>query len=565
MSDPIPQETPEGFMMGRWLEEQVRNTPWWLISIAFHLIVLAGMTVVTFKEEIKAADSDKIVIHVPPQVDKYNLPPPSDVIPSRDTGAPLFDDPSNSANDDPVIVWEEAEPSDHNESDEGIDGHTMEGQREDFLSGYEGTSGGLHGRSPHAGPGLYDSMGVGGGGGDAGRFGNGPGGRRNLRKTGFPGGTGATRDSENAVMNGLRWLARHQGPSGAWSGEAFHAQCSGSKCSGEGHDGYDAGQTGLALLAFLGAGYTHLTKETYVDKVSGKTICWGTVIKNAAKWLMENQDAEGCYGGQKGGKYMYNHAIAALAMAELYGLSNANIFKDTAQKGVDFVLQAQNPYKAWRYTKVCRDNDTSVTGWAVMALKSADMSGLAVGRTGYEGALGWVREVTDEAYYKVGYTAKGTPKIVVAGKNEDWENHEAMTAVGMLIRIFTEHDKADPALAGGAKLMMGDTPVYGGKKTDYYYWYYASLALFQLDGPDGQYWNAWNKSMVNALVPSQRGGKDGCACGSWETDVDRWSFEGGRVYATAINVLTLEVYYRYESAFGGQNRGSSINKKDNRK
>ena len=27
--------------------------------------------------------------------------------------------------------------------------------------------------------------------------------------------------------------------------------------------------------------------------------------------------------------------------------------------------------------------------------------------------------------------------------------------------------------------------------------------------------------------------------------MDRWSSEGGRVYATAMAALTLEVYYRY--------------------
>ena len=36
--------------------------------------------------------------------------------------------------------------------------------------------------------------------------------------------------------------------------------------------------------------------------------------------------------------------------------------------------------------------------------------------------------------------------------------------------------------------------------------------------------------------------------------VDRWGFAGGRVYATAINVLTLEVYYRYENVFGAGKR-----------
>ena len=37
---------------------------------------------------------------------------------------------------------------------------------------------------------------------------------------------------------------------------------------------------------------------------------------------------------------------------------------------------------------------------------------------------------------------------------------------------------------------------------------------------------------------------DGCPRGSWDPD-GRWGHEGGRIYATALAVLTLEVYYRY--------------------
>ena len=43
--------------------------------------------------------------------------------------------------------------------------------------------------------------------------------------------------------------------------------------------------------------------------------------------------------------------------------------------------------------------------------------------------------------------------------------------------------------------------------------------------------------------------KDRCLEGSWDSDVDRWCFEGGRVLATALNVLTLEVYYRVRPAY----------------
>ena len=65
-----------------------------------------------------------------------------------------------------------------------------------------------------------------------------------------------------------------------------------------------------------------------------------------------------------------------------------------------------------------------------------------------------------------------------------------------------------------------------------------------------KYWKGWNEAMKNALVPTQKLKKDGCTDGSWDSDVDRWGFEGGRVYAAAINALTLEVYYRYAHVFG---------------
>jgi hypothetical protein len=198
-----------------------------------------------------------------------------------------------------------------------------------------------------------------------------------------------------------------------------------------------------------------------------------------------------------------------------------------------------------------------------MALKSADISGLEMGKAGYEGAKAWLDEVTDDTYYKVGYTAKGSGKVVVPNKNDTWGHHEALTAVGMMCRIFIDKDKTDPRLKGGAELLLQDLPSWDNskaddKKVDFYYWYYASLALFQYDGPDGKFWKGWNEAMKTALVPNQKTKKDKCADGSWDSnEVDRWGFEGGRVYSTAINTLTLEIYYRYDSVFGTEKRGTA--------
>jgi len=116
-------------------------------------------------------------------------------------------------------------------------------------------------------------------------------------------------------------------------------------------------------------------------------------------------------------------------------------------------------------------------------------------------------------------------------------------------RIFIQKSKKEPALTA-VTLLAGDLPAWKQYRVDFYYWYYASLALFQYDGPEGPLWSKWNEPMKNAIVPHQKGKADGCKAGSWDPQDDRWGFEGGRVYAAAINALTLEVYYRYANVFG---------------
>jgi hypothetical protein len=76
-----------------------------------------------------------------------------------------------------------------------------------------------------------------------------------------------------------------------------------------------------------------------------------------------------------------------------------------------------------------------------------------------------------------------------------------------------------------------------------YYWYYATLAHF-LAG--GEHWDWWNPRIRDLLVGHQR--RTGCARGSWDP-VALWAEDVGRIYSTALNVLTLEIYYRYVPGF----------------
>ncbi len=349
---------------------------------------------------------------------------------------------------------------------------------------------------------------------------------------------GGDAKTEDAVLAALQWLARHQDPDGYWKVQRPSADpCSPSP----GHDDFDAGVTGLSLLAFLGAGYSHLSQETHGG------IRFGDVVKKGIQWMMQNQDAEGCIGTRRAQKYMYNHILCALAMAEAHGLTGSALFKKEAQKAVDFIVAAQNPGKGWRYAPKCGDNDSSVTGWAVMALKSAGMSGLAFPPEACRGAFAWFDEATEDENARVGYTHKGTGKVFIPGLNEKFDHHEALTAIAMTARLCM--GKWMPRLSKGCDLLLRDRPKWDGNAIDFYYWYCATLALFQYDGPSGPKWKSWNDDMKAVLVQNQNPTSSGCKGGSWEP-VDRWSGEGGRVYATAINALTLETYYRHPKAPG---------------
>ena len=92
----------------------------------------------------------------------------------------------------------------------------------------------------------------------------------------------------------------------------------------------------------------------------------------------------------------------------------------------------------------------------------------------------------------------------------------------------------------GPSLMVAtlDLPSSKAPSVDYYYWHWASMALFQIDGPKGPSWKKWWPVARAVLLETQE------EAGSWKA-IDKWSLEAGQVYATAINALTLETPYRY--------------------
>ena len=354
---------------------------------------------------------------------------------------------------------------------------------------------------------------------------------------------GGGRDTKSAVLEALRWLARHQNRDGSWSVKEYTRRCTKPCTPNPGSAVFRTGVTALSLIAFLGRGYSHLSRDTYDGLV------FGDVVQKGLQWLLKNQDAEGCIGSRQNEKYMYNHAIATAALADDLSLTGSLHFRAEAQRALDFLVAAQNPGRGWRYSFRCGDNDSSVTGWAMVAFKSAEYAGLTFSQRPLDGILSWYDEVTDNLYGRVAYTALGTSARVLPTANENFDYHETMTAIGGTARCFITRDKRDPRMHKGTFLLLRDLPKWDGNAIDFYYWHWATLALFHYDGPSGPKWEKWNTPMKRALLSHQNGPKTGCTRGSWEP-VGSWCHEGGRVYATAINALTLESYYRYPMVFG---------------
>ncbi len=499
---------------GEILYQQMKNAPWILCSIGVHGVIF--LLLLLMPTDIGTEDAPKR-IEMSQAVDTPELE--EEIEPEVEEDKPIEE--MEKAVEDPVI--KDAKVSDHNETDNDMDDNESLGDPR------------FNSDAPFEGPGTNGTIGIGGGAG--GSFGGRRGGRRNLRAG------GGGRKTQSAVDLALEWLKNHQSPGGHWDSDGFQDQCKLNQCSGPGESVYDPGQSGLALLCFLGAGETHNSGQ------------YKETVKNGLRYLKGIQDGEGCFGPQVGHQWQYNHVCAALAMTEAYGLTGSRLFKEPAQRGVNFVHKSQNPYLAWRYGIRDGDNDTSVTGWAVMVLKSAKMAELDVDEGSFRGALAWIEKMTEPEFGRVGYQRRGGPPARTQDMQEKFpaDQSESLTGVGVLTRIFVGQDPAtNEFIKKGAGLMGKKPPRWDvdAGTIDFYYWYYATLAMFQVGGKE---WKAWKGSMEEAIVNHQRkeAGRD--EIGSWDP-VDPWAPEGGRVYSTTMNCLCLEVYYRYGRVFGADGR-----------
>lgn len=327
---------------------------------------------------------------------------------------------------------------------------------------------------------------------------------------------GGSHDTEAAVAAALAWLAKNQSPDGKWDADAFGA---GRESKTLGHDRggagakADTGITGLALLTFLANGNTHLAGD------------YSQTVQNGLNFIASKQAADGSLGGEaEPFAYMYCHGMATLAISEALAMTGDTRLRGVVQRAIGYTVNVQNRRTGgWRY-KPFDSGDTSQLGWQLMALKSAEMAGMPAPRRTLDGVRIFLTSVSDG---KHGGLASYMPGERIS---------RAMTAEALACRMFLGDRPSDPSVIEAADFILSETPGVGS--TNYYYWYYGTLALFQQQGPR---WERWNAALTSTLLGLQR--RDGEFAGSWDMDV--WGGYGGRVYTTSIATLSLEVYYRY--------------------
>ncbi len=333
---------------------------------------------------------------------------------------------------------------------------------------------------------------------------------------------GGTNASERAVERALAWLSDIQEDDGSWDASQYGGgqrevrQIEDGKLAGGTET--DTGITGLVILSFLGAGYTHEEGN------------YSRTVDRAIRWLIEVQRVDGYLGGKA--RYydqMYCHAIATYALAEALGMQNDPSefpeLREAVAKGVYYITQSQNTDGGWRYRVGSSASDMSMFGWQMMALKSAELAGIPVPEATKTGVIKFLRD-----------RSRGAQGGLAGYKLEDSPS-PGMTAEALFCKQISGLRRTNAASVEAAEYLQQHLPRLSAP--DEYYWYYGTLAMYQYGGEP---WEKWNGALRDQLIRLQRPG--GEFAGSWDP-VGPWGSVGGRLYSTTLCVMSLEVYYRF--------------------
>lgn len=302
---------------------------------------------------------------------------------------------------------------------------------------------------------------------------------------------------EPAIDDGLAYLARVQHEDGSFP---------------QGY-GDSTGIPALAGMAFLSMGHLP-TGGSYAEP-----------LNRCIDFVLENQKQDGLFEKGNGGNGpMYAHNTATLFLSEVSGMvdpERQERIRRALPGALALILRAQRVEKnesdqgGWRYHPGSKDSDTSCSGWALMALRSAKLNGAAVPNEAIEDALAYLRRHQHEEMGCFGYTNN--------------TNHATtLTGMGLLcLELCGLHGSGESKRA--ADYVMKTFRELPGAQFETYGLYYNAQAMFQMGG---RYWVEFAPWMYEHYLPEQRDD------GSWD------SRSAGSVYGTSMMVLAFSVPWR---------------------
>jgi len=301
--------------------------------------------------------------------------------------------------------------------------------------------------------------------------------------------------TETVIKGALRWLAADQAENGAWHVGSHRSQQNA------------VAMTGYTLIAFLSAG--QLPEE-------------GEYAKNVAagvRFLLDTAGPDGLFRNVNGGQYMYNHGIATIALAEIYGETRSIAIRPTLERLVQVIVRTQSDKGGWRYQPIPRDADISVTVLQAVALRAAKNGGIDVPVETIERAVSYVRSCSDKKSGGFCYTSNG------GGPGF------ARTAAAIYsLQVCGEY--SDPLVAAGSEYLF--------KTPDKNYWtygsYYAAPAQYMIGG---ETWKKWYSQTKETLLGRVKRTADGC---HWEGGMGG---DVGPLYCTAVYTSILAMPWHY--------------------
>lgn len=329
--------------------------------------------------------------------------------------------------------------------------------------------------------------------------------------------TGGDANTEAAVAAALRFLCSNQRADGAWDPLATGAGRERAPLGltrGSAGRRAETGLTGLALLSLLGSGHTHQDGEYQQNVYRGLT------------YLLGRQRSDGSLAGDASVYAAhYCHAMASLAIAEAAALTGDPAAKEATRRAVAYSKSTQHPATGgWRYTRGDR-GDLSQLGWQAMVIDAAVRSGAIQRPTGMQNGV--ARFLDSVRMGSAGGLATYRP-----GEGPT----PTMTAEALATRLLIGQKVPAATIQEAEAVLMSELPGKANGADNYYYWYYATIALHQLQDDA---WRRWNTALKQRLLSTQRSN------GSW-SDSTLWGGYGGTVYSTSMATLCLESYYRHD-------------------